>query len=71
MPRYPRSYIQTTQYHVITQGMNKKYIFKEYEDKKFYIKIMYNESEKNIEIVAYCLMNNHVHMLLKVNNLEK
>ena len=28
MPRVPRNYIKTSYFHVITQGINKNYIFK-------------------------------------------
>ena len=32
MPRFPRNYIKTTAFHVITQGINKSYIFENTED---------------------------------------
>ena len=41
MPRLPRSYIDTNLIHVMTQGINKTYIFNKDEDIKFYIKEMY------------------------------
>lgn len=66
MPRFPRSYIKTSFFHVITQGINKQYIFDQSEDIKYYIKIMYELlKEHNIKIIAYCIMNNHVHILIK------
>lgn len=66
MSRFPRSYIKTSFFHVITQGINKQYIFDQSEDIKYYIKIMYELlKEHNIEIIAYCIMNNHVHILIK------
>lgn len=70
MPRFPRSYIQTTFFHVITQGINKSYIFEYAEDIKYYIKIMYElEKEQDIKLIAYCIMNNHSHMLIKTENI--
>ena len=75
MPRFPRSYIETSYFHVIVQGINKSYIFNFPEDIKYYIKIMYKlKDECNVDIIAYCIMNNHAHMLLKtdmVKNLSK
>ncbi len=75
MPRYPRSYFKTTYFHIITQGINKNYIFDNNKDKKYYIKSMYELTEDNcVKIIAYCIMDNHVHILLKVediNNLSK
>ena len=40
MPRYPRNFIKTSYFHVMTQGINKSYIFEKGEDIKYYIKIM-------------------------------
>ena len=75
MPRFPRNYIKTTAFHVITQGINRSYIFQNPEDIKYYIKVMYKLNEQcKIKIVAYCIMNNHAHILIetdKINNLSK
>lgn len=72
MPRFPRSYIKTTFFHVITQGINKSYIFENAEDIKYYIKTMYKlERELDIKIIAYCIMNNHAHMLLKTEKITE
>lgn len=75
MPRIPRMYLNTEYFHVITQGINKSYIFDSSTDIKYYIKSMYDIKEKyNIEIIAYCIMNNHAHILIKsavIKNLSK
>ena len=75
MPRFPRNYIKTTAFHVITQGINKSYIFENPEDIKYYIKVMYKLNEQcKIKIFAYCIMNNHAHILIetdKIDNLSK
>lgn len=72
MPRLPRSYIKTPFLHVMTQGINKSYIFEKEEDIKQYIKIMKNLSkEQEIEIIAYCIMNNHAHILIKTEDLKE
>ena len=41
MPRFPRNFIKTSYLHIMTQGINKTYIFEYEEDIKYYIKIMY------------------------------
>lgn len=75
MPRIPRMYLNTEYFHVITQGINKTYIFDCEQDIKYYIKNMYELKNKySINIIAYCIMNNHAHILLnseKTANLSK
>ena len=71
MPRIPRMYLDTQYFHIITQGINKNYIFDSPIDIKYYIKNMYDIKEKyNIEIIAYCIMNNHAHILIKCEEIK-
>lgn len=72
MSRFPRSFIKTSFFHVITQGLNKNYIFQEVQDIKYYINTMYKLiNEHEIKIIAYCIMNNHAHILVKTENLKE
>jgi putative transposase len=72
MPRFPRTYIKTIFFHIITQGINKSYIFERSEDIKFYLRMMKKLSkEQEVKILAYCVMSNHTHMLVKTNQTEK
>ena len=72
MPRFSRESIKTDYFHVITQGINKSYIFDKPEDIKLYIKIMYELLlEHNLKIIAYCIMNNHTHMLIHIDKIEE
>ena len=71
MPRNPRNNIKGSFLHVIVQGINKSYIFDEEEDIKYFIKLMYEKNnENNIKIIAYCVMNNHAHILLETKDIE-
>jgi len=66
MPRYAREKSQTGIYHVMLRGIDKRDIFLAQNDyKKFlhYIELAKEKSETSL--IAYCLMTNHVHMLLK------
>ncbi len=66
MPRSARKKSQTGIYHVMLRGIDKRDIFLTQDDyKKFlhYIKLAKEKSE--VSLLAYCLMTNHVHMLLK------
>ena len=72
MPRFPRNHIKTKFFHVITQGINKQYIFNIETDIKYYIKIMYElQKEYNLKINAYCIMNNHAHILIETKYVEE
>ena len=69
MPRVARESNNTTYFHVLVQGINKSYIFEERMDILYYIKQMYEiKEEVGVNIVAYCIMNNHAHLLLNVEN---
>ena len=72
MSRIPRSYIKTSIFHIMTQGLNKSYIFDNPQDKKYYISLMYKLScEHGASIIAYCVMNNHVHILLENESISE
>ncbi len=71
MPRLPRGCFETTFFHVITQGINKSYVFDSQEDIRKYIFEMYElKDEYDIQIIAYCIMNNHAHLLLNVEKID-
>ena len=72
MPRFPRNQIQTSFLHILIQGIDKTYIFEKPEDIRYYIKNM-NEllEDYNISIIAYCIMNNHAHILVKMQSIKE
>jgi len=50
--------------HLITRGIGRQALFEEREDYLFYLSILERYSrETEVVIVAYCLMENHVHLL--------
>ncbi len=72
MPRFPRTYIKTFLFHIVTQGINKSYIFENSSDIKYYINIMNLLSKDcEVKILAYCVMNNHTHMLVETEKVER
>lgn len=75
MPRIARESLESGFFHVMVQGINKEKIFNKTEDKKKYIQLIKIFLEKQeIELIAYCVMNNHVHMIIyseKINELTK
>jgi len=69
MSRKPRKYGDTGIYHVILRGNNKQNLFYDDKDRSFFIKKLMNYVEKSgIDLYAYCLMGNHVHLLIGKGN---
>lgn len=65
MARKPRLYGESGFYHVILRGNNRQNLFNEDQDRLFFIKRIKKYSEElGIEVHAYCLINNHVHILI-------
>ena len=52
-------------FHVMVQGINKKYIFEKNIDKEEYLSLMLRYIKKfKITLLAYCIMDNHAHLLI-------
>lgn len=63
--RKRRQYSKTGLYHTVIRGVNKQNIFLDQNDKRFFIALIKRFSKKyTIQIHSYCLMDNHVHMVL-------
>lgn len=74
-----KEYAPDSYYHIYTRGVNKQAIFLEDDDKLFFLSLLKrylsNEPSKrakhgayvsyagSLELLTYCLMNNHVHLL--------
>lgn len=66
MPRKILQNINTDFFHVIVQGINKEYIFNQEVFMNKYLKLIYQYSnEFNINLISYCIMGNHTHMLIE------
>ena len=50
MPRIPRNHMTVSFFHIMTQGINKEYIFETNEEKTKYLKLI-NSEEKNLDII--------------------
>lgn len=65
MPRTFRHFSNTGYMHLIVRGVGKQLIFEEQSDYQFYLKMLEQYSElTGVTIIAYCLMGNHVHLLV-------
>ena len=66
MPRMARKKSSSGIYHIMLRGINKQDIFHEAEDRIKLIEILnYYRDICEYEIYGYCLMSNHIHLLIK------
>lgn len=66
MARQARKRSNTGIYHVMLRGIDKRDIFLDDEDKEKFIKVLIKAKESGkFEMLGYCLMDNHVHILIK------
>lgn len=69
MPRQVRKLSESGIYHIMIRGNERKDIFLDEEDKQRFIDTL-REKQRDGEFTVYalCIMNNHAHLLLKVEN---
>lgn len=69
MNRLPRGIYGSGFFHVMVQGINREYIFEEQKYKEMYLKLVIsNKTKFNIMVLAYCIMDNHAHLLIYVDD---
>lgn len=65
MSRKPRKESKSKIYHIILRGNNKQSLFFDDNDRQFFLNRLNKYSKQlDIHIFSYCLMQNHVHILL-------
>ena len=66
MTRQRREKSSTGIYHIMMRGIDKREIFMDDEDREIFLLHLSKAQEKShYEIYGYCLMDNHVHVLIK------
>jgi len=69
LPRKARQKSESGIYHTILRGINRQILFNDNEDHhRFLQTIKFYKETSGYEIYAYCLMSNHIHLLLKVGS---
>ena len=75
MPRRNREHSGTGIYHVMLRGINRQDIFESSDDYAMFLSILHHLVDRQTDdgeslppyctIYCYCLMNNHVHLLIR------
>lgn len=69
MSRVQRIVPEAGAMHIMCRGNNKQSILSQNNDKERYYRLLEKYKEDNrIEILHYCLMNNHVHLIVWLND---
>lgn len=69
MPRHAREKSSTRVYHVIVRGANRQEIFHDEEDRMKFLDVLQKyKTRSELRMYAWCLMGNHVHLLMKEGN---
>ena len=72
MPRKARNFIKTSFIHIMVQGINREYIFNKDEYIKKYLEFIKKAKKRiDVDVIAYCIMTNHAHFLIKYNDIRK
>lgn len=69
MPRISRQKSESGYYHVILRGVNRQDLFFDDEDRVKILECLERfQKETHVQINAYCLMSNHIHLLVKASD---
>lgn len=69
MPRQARVKSRSRIYHIIWRGANRQEIFHDDEDCKYFLDMIEKYKRKaEMSVYAWCLMSNHIHLLLREGN---
>jgi len=71
MARIRRIIIPNTPHHITQRGVRSMNIFFKDEDYQYYKELLYTQSKLHgLQIISYCLMTNHVHIIAISKNIE-
>ena len=65
LPLLPNHY-----YHIFNRGNEKRNIFFVYKNYQYFLKRYADYTSAYLDTYSYCLLDNHFHMLIKINELE-
>jgi putative transposase len=71
MPRLARIVVPHIPHHVTQRGNNRQEVFLTDEDRRTYLEILRKQSERyGLVVEGYCLMTNHVHLVVVPERVE-
>jgi len=66
MPRLARIIGPSYPHHLVQRGNNRREVFSDHADRQYYLALLKRYAQKQaVSILAYCLMSNHVHLLVR------
>lgn len=72
MPRFSRKSLKSNYFHVVTQGIDKSYIFEKNKYKENYKEMLIEKLKMyKLNLLAYCIMDNHAHLLIHARRIEE
>ncbi len=64
MPRLARAIAVGCAHHITQRGNNRQPVFFVDDDRRLYLRLLQEQAQKyGLEVLAYCLMDNHVHLV--------
>lgn len=69
MPRTSRAVSRSGFYHIVARGIGRQIIFEDEKDDLYFLGLLKRyQNEEKFDVIAYCLMENHFHLLLKTDS---
>jgi putative transposase len=58
-------FYQGSDYHIFCRGNHREHVFRDHDDRRYFLSKLDELCERDsIQVIAYCLMDNHFHLLL-------
>jgi coproporphyrinogen III oxidase/REP element-mobilizing transposase RayT len=57
-------------YHIFNRGINSDIIFQNDDNMSYFLKLIEKHLNDKVAVIAYCLMNNHFHLIVKILSKE-
>lgn len=70
MSRQARQRSFTGIYHVIQRGIDRMVIFCDDDDRRMFLNLLRLQVSESFEVYCYCLMDNHIHLIVKSDKLS-